>query len=233
MDTWVDLARGPVFRAALTFAVLGLLRHVAVTAWEIYGMAHRAGDKSVAYRRVITATLEWLFPISHLRQRALYGLTTLTFHLSVIIVPIFLAGHVTLVRSGTGLGWAVISNNLADLLTLTAIATAVLLLLQRVFARDTRTLSRVQDYAIPVLVAIPFVSGFLMSHPAWNPIPFATVQLIHFGAADVLLLSIPVTKLSHMVLLPTTQLVSELAWHLPPDAGRRVGSQLGREGEPI
>ena len=45
--------------------------------------------------------------------------------------------------------------------------------------------------------------------------------------------AVPLTKLSHMVLLPFTQLVSELAWHFPPDAGRRVAVALGKEHEPV
>ena len=43
----------------------------------------------------------------------------------------------------------------------------------------------------------------------------------------------PLTKLSHMILMPFTQLVSELAWHFPPDAGTRVAVTLGKENEPI
>ena len=44
---------------------------------------------------------------------------------------------------------------------------------------------------------------------------------------------VPMTKLSHMTLLPFTQLVSQLAWHFPQDAGKRVGVTLGKESEPI
>ena len=48
-----------------------------------------------------------------------------------------------------------------------------------------------------------------------------------------ILILIPLTKLSHMILLPVTQLVSELAWHFPPDAGSKVAATLKKEGEPI
>jgi hypothetical protein len=36
-----------------------------------------------------------------------------------------------------------------------------------------------------------------------------------------------------MILLPLTQLVSELAWHFPPDAGSRVAITLGKEKESV
>jgi nitrate reductase gamma subunit len=233
LETWIDVARGPVFRAALAFAVLGLVRHAVVTVSEMRRMFRRAGDKRVPYRQVMVATAKWLIPVERVRQRPLYSLTTLAFHVAIIVVPLFLAGHIALVRAGTGLAWPAIGGSLADVLTIVAISTAVLLVAQRATARDTRTLSRFQDYALPVVIAMPFVSGFLVLHPAWNPFPYDVTLLMHVVTADALLLLIPVTKLSHMVLLPATQLVGELAWHFPPNAGREVGAQLGRGEQPI
>jgi nitrate reductase gamma subunit len=157
----------------------------------------------------------------------------LTFHIAIIVVPIFLAGHIALLKSGIGLSWPAISNGLADVLTITAVGTAVLLVLQRATARDSRALSRFSDYALPVLIAVPFISGFLVMHPTWNPFSYDATLFVHVMSANALLVLIPLTKLSHMVLLPATQLVSELAWHFPPDAGKKVGVELGKEGQPI
>jgi hypothetical protein len=52
-------------------------------------------------------------------------------------------------------------------------------------------------------------------------------------SANLLFILIPLTKLSHMVLLPEVQLVSEVAWHWPEDAGSRVAVTLGKEDMPI
>jgi nitrate reductase gamma subunit len=204
-----------------------------ITLWEMRRMLARAGDKRVPYRQVLAATARWLVPLGGVQQRLPYSLTTLTFHAAIIVVPIFLAGHVALVRAGVGWSWPAIGPGLADALTIVAVVTALLLLLQRASARDTRTLSRFQDYALPALIALPFASGFLVAHPAWNPFAFDLMLFVHVAAADVVLVLMPVTKLSHMVLLPTTQMVSELGWHFPPDAGRLVGVALGRGERPI
>jgi hypothetical protein len=222
-----------VFRAALTFAVLGLIRHAVITAWEMRRMLARAGDRQMPYGQILRATARWLFPVGRLRQRLPYSLTTLAFHVAIIVAPFFLAGHVALVRAGTGWSWPVIGPGLADGLTLVAVATAMLLVVQRVTARDSRSLSRFQDYALPVLIALPFASGFLVAHPAWNPFAFNLTMFVHVASADIVLLLIPVTKLSHMVLLPTTQMISELGWHFPRDAGRLVGVAIGRAERPI
>ena len=233
MEAWVELARGPIFRAALTFMVLGLIRHVVITVWEMNRIVRRAGDKSIPYRQVIAATLAWLFPVRKVGQRLTYSVTTVTFHVAIIVVPLFLAGHVALWESGVGLSWPTISNGLADVLTIVAVATALLLVIQRATARATRALSRFQDYALPIVIAVPFAAGFLVMHPAWNPFAYDATLFVHVMSANLLFILIPLTKLSHMVLLPATQLVSELAWHFPPDAGSRVAVMLGKQDEAI
>jgi hypothetical protein len=70
-------------------------------------------------------------------------------------------------------------------------------------------------------------------HPGLNPFPYDVTLLAHVMSANFVLILVPITKLSHVVLLPATQLVSELAWHFPPDAGSKVGAALGKEREAI
>lgn len=233
MQSWLEWARGPFFWASLTFMALGLLRHAVLTINEIVRVTRQAGDHNIPYRKIFIATLAWLFPITKLGNRLVFGLTSFIFHVAVILVPLFLAGHAVLWRSGTGLAWPYISNLLADVLTIAAIVTAVLLIVQRVAARPTRALSRAQDYLIPLYILVPFVSGFLVRHPGFNPFSFDPTLLVHVMSANILFILVPLTKLSHMVLLPGTQLVSEVAWHWPKDAGSRVGVALGKEGEAV
>lgn len=233
MEAWLGWARGPVFWAALTFMVLGLARHVGVTVWEMARVIYRAGDKNIPLRQVFRTTLKWLLPTGQLKNRLLFGLTTLVFHVSIILVPIFLAGHVALWERGLGVSWPALPNGLATLLTVLAVIAALALVIERTVSRDTRALSRFQDYALPLVIAVPFASGFLVMHPAANPFPYEATLFVHVMSANLLLVLIPLTKLSHMVLLPGTQLVSELCWHFPPDAGSKVAIALGKENEPI
>jgi len=146
---------------------------------------------------------------------------------------LFLAGHSALWRRGLGLSWPALPNLLADVLTIVAVAAAVLLVLERAIAKDTRAIGRFQDYFLPLFIALPFATGFLVMHPAWNLFPYELTLLIHVMSANVLLVLIPLTKLSHAALMPGSQLITEMAWHWPRDAGRRVGVALGKEGEPV
>lgn len=233
MEAWLQWARGPIFWAALTFMVLGLARHVCVTVWEMARVIYRAGDKNIPTRQVFRTTLKWLFPAGHMKNRLLFSLSTFVFHVSIILVPLFLAGHIALWERGLGISWPALPNGLATFLTILAVIAALALVIERAVCRDTRMLSRFQDYALPLVIAVPFASGFLVMHPAWNPFPYEATLLAHVLSADLLLVLIPLTKLSHMVLLPGTQLVSELCWHFPPDAGSKVAVSLSKENEPI
>ena len=233
MEAWLEWARGPVFCAALTFMILGLARRVGITAWELVRALRRAGDKDIPTRQVLAATLRWLVAVDRLGNRLLFSLTTLVFHVSIILVPLFLAGHIALWAPVLGFRLPALPNFLATLLTVAAVVTALALVAERIASRDTRVLSRFQDYALPLVVAAPFASGFLVMHPPMNPFPYEATLLVHVMSANLVLVLIPITKLSHVVLLPATQLVSELAWHFPPDAGSKVAVALDKESEPI
>jgi hypothetical protein len=58
-------------------------------------------------------------------------------------------------------------------------------------------------------------------------------MFVHVMSGNLVLVMIPFSKLSHAVLFPTTQLVSEMAWHLVPNSGEKVVLSLGKENEPI
>jgi nitrate reductase gamma subunit len=233
MDTWLDWARGPLFWTAVIFMVLGLLRHLGLILWEAARAYRQAGDKNIPLGQVVVKTLSWLLPFTHLRDRWLYSLTTVLFHIGVILVPLFLAGHIELWESALGLSWPALPNSLATALTVIVMGAALAVVLQRAATRESRSLSRLQDYVLPLFIIVPFLSGFLVMHPAWNPFSRDPVLLVHILSADLLIFLVPLTKLAHMALLPFTQLVSQLAWHFPPDAGKRVGVTLGKENEAI
>lgn len=233
MESWLDWARGPAFLFCFCFMVLGLIRHAVLTAYQVLRAVRRAGDKKIPHLQIAIATLKWLLPVGKIRHRLVFSATTLLFHISILIVPIFLGGHIALWARGLGISWPAVSNDVADVLTLVAIITAVALVAQRALARDTRMISRFQDYAMPLVVAAPFVSGFLVMHPALNPFSYEATLLVHVVSANVLFVLIPITKLSHIALMPGVQLVSEVAWHWPPDAGSKVAVALGKEQEPV
>jgi hypothetical protein len=66
-----------------------------------------------------------------------------------------------------------------------------------------------------------------------NPFAFEATLFVHVMSANLCFVLMPLTKLSHAVLLPGVHLISELGWHWPMDSGSRVEKALGKEGEAL
>jgi nitrate reductase gamma subunit len=151
----------------------------------------------------------------------------------MIVTPLFLGTHIILWERDLGVGWPAISNGLADYLTLIAIAAGILLFVERVGSKSSRRLSRPNDYLWPLLITVPFISGYLAMHPHLNPFVYSATMFVHVMSANLIFVLIPFTKLSHVALFPTTQLISELGWYLEPESGRRVMLARNKEKKPI
>jgi nitrate reductase gamma subunit len=229
IDYWLALARGPIFRFAFIIMVLGLVRHVMLTWIGLARMAARTQNRKIPYRKVFQETLLWLFPFKNLKNRLWYSITSAIFHVGLIIVPVFLAAHILLWKQGVGISWPALSKAVADGMTISAILAGVALVIGRATHLQSRAISRFQDFFLPILLIVPFLSGYLASNPALNPFSYEVVMLTHVMSGNLILVLVPFTKLAHAVLVPTSQLVSEMAWHFPADAGVKVALALRKE----
>jgi nitrate reductase gamma subunit len=225
MEHWLELARGPLFAFVFLVMVLGLARHVML---QVHGLVTCKGRRlrQAPWRSIASSTLSWAVPVRHL-ERGTVVMTTASFlfHVGAVVVPVFLAAHVALWQGFLGVSLPALGAGAADLLTIVAIVCVVALIAYRLMTPRARALSRAADYAVLVLVLAPFLSGFLAAHPAFNPLPWSWMMLVHILSAEVLLLAIPFTKLAHMVLFPFDRL-SEVHWQLRPGAGERVAAAL-------
>ena len=188
MEQWLQWARGPLFQLSLLVMALGLIRHLGLTAFNTWRALEGAGDKKIPYRAVLTATLKWLFPFKNLNNRLWYSITSVLFHVGLLLTPIFLMAHVLLWKRGLGLAWPALPQLLADGLTLLTIVAGIALIVGRLANRESRELSRFQDYALPPLLLVPFISGFLALHPAWSPISYTGAMLVHVLSGDLIFL---------------------------------------------
>lgn len=234
METLLNLARGPLLYLAFALLVVGTLRQLALTGAELVRAYRLAGDQVIPFGQLFKRSLGWVFPVNALRgTRIPYTVASLVFHVGMLLVPLFLAGHVALIQKGIGLAWPALPAPLADALTLIALAGLFVLLLIRLVSRASRFLSGFQDWFLLVLTLVPLLTGYLVAHPLRNPLPFSLTYLIHLLSAELLLALIPFTKLAHVILFPLTRLSWELGWHFVPGGGDRVRLALGKEGEGV
>ncbi len=234
MPTWLILAKGPAFFFTLAVFVLGLLRLVVLTIWDILAAIHRAGDPHVPNRQILRQTLSWLLPVTRLhRARPAYSLASFGLHLSLLLVGLFLRNHLDILQANIGLAWWSISKPILDVLTLLGITGASFLMLSRIYLINSRHLSKASDYLLLLLVLNIFVSGYVAGR-SWNPIPYDGLMLFHVLNGMALLLVAPFTKIAHCVLFPLVRLGAEVAWHFTPQGGRKAVQALyGPQGRKI
>jgi hypothetical protein len=236
MDTLIQIGRGPVFRFAVAIAVLGIARYVLLGVLGFRRARRRAGDGRVAIGALVLRSLQALSPARYLLgNRAAYTACSVAFHAGVLIVPVLAAGHLRLWARGLGIRSLLpaLPGAIADVLTVSTVITGALLLVGRAWNPASRSLSRVQDWALPALIVLAFTSGFLLAHPAATPLGSRSILLLHVATGDLLLLLTPFTKIAHCATLPFSQLVNEMAWRFVPGAGHEVTKTLGKEGQPI
>jgi nitrate reductase gamma subunit len=233
MDQWLAFAQGPFFRFTFAVMVLGLLRNVILTVWSMFRAHRLTQHKRLSWLTGARETVDWLVPVRHLRQRWFYSVSSIVFHVGGIVTPVFLFGHISLLNAAVGLSWPALPEYLADTFTLVTLAALVILLLGRLGGPASRPLSRSQDYLIPVLLGVPFLSGFLASNPQFNPFPYNPTLLVHTLSAGVCFFVVPFTKLTHMALQPLARLCTQLAWRFPPDYPELVADQIHGKDRPI
>lgn len=233
MEAWIEFGRGTLFRLSFSLMALGLLRVLVLTIFEITAAYRRSPDRVVAWREIARQTLGWLVPLGRLgRSRPLYSVLSFAFHVGLLLVPLFLASHILLWRQSLGIGWPALPQRLANSLTLLTIAAALGLFFGRVLSPAARALSRRQDYLWPLLLAVPFATGYICSQAAIGPKAYQSLMLVHVYSGDLILLLVPFTKIAHCVLAPLSQVATAIAWKFVPGAGDRVAATLGFEGQP-
>jgi nitrate reductase gamma subunit len=126
----------------------------------------------------------------------LITVVTSVFHVFLILVPIFLLGHNILLDQSWGLSLWSLPEFITDILTVVLLICVAFFLGRRLFLSRVRAISTFYDYLILLIAAAPFITGFLAYHQWFS---YDTVMTIHILAGEVMLITIPFTKLGHML----------------------------------
>lgn len=141
----------------------------------------------------------WLIPFrpSCWKKKPVFQTMFFLLHIGAVILPLFLAAHVMLIERGLGLSWPTLPPALADILTLLAIAAVLGVTIRRVALPEVRILNTWQDWYLLVVTMALLVTGYVSSHQDGSGNGWL---VLHVLTAEVLLISAPFTKFSHIVL---------------------------------
>jgi nitrate reductase gamma subunit len=234
MESLLEFSKGPLFRLCFSIMILGLIRILFIDIRGAIIAYRKAGDRTMPWNLIFRRSLEWIFPVKRIgRNRPVYSILSVLFHIGLLVTPIFLFAHIQLWNEGIGISWPALSYNWAYFLTSLTIISGVALFFGRVFSKSSSFLSRKQDYFWPLLILIPFVTGYLCAHMDVNPRFYQVFMLMHILSGNLIFILIPFTKIAHCILMPLSQVICILAWKFPPDTDDAVCNTLNKKGDPV
>ena len=198
-----SFVEGPLlWIAILTFIVGSLLRAA------LFFFVSRKRDKIIyqhfSWKYILATFGRWLLPLNKdVVKNPVFTILGYVFHICLIAVPIWLGGHITLwEESRFEWAWWSLPDGLADWMTLIFLGIAVFFLLRRIISPNIRLLSTFSDYLLLVVTALPFLTGYFVTHGTVDNIGFLgdNMQLFHMLSGELMLILIPFTRLSHFIL---------------------------------
>jgi len=146
----------------------------------------------------------WIIPFAstNWRKNPFFTIVTFAFHLCLLIVPIFLFAHVILWKQAWDVSWWFISDGGADFMTLVVIGGCIFFLVRRIIQPEVKYLTAPSDFIILAIVAAPFITGF-WTHHQW--IGYKVMGIAHILSGEIMLTTIPFTRLSHMIFFAFTR----------------------------
>jgi hypothetical protein len=230
----LNIAEGPLFRAAFALLLLGTARGVVLAGSDIIGAYLTLPRADL--RRKMRMRLRWeLFPSRVLKQHRpeltagmqsyhlCLCLLSLITRAGAILIPAFMAAHVYLWEQAFGLAWPALPGLIADTLSIVTIVAGLLLFLGRLYSPMLRKLEPNWSFLKPLILVLPFLTGFLAMHPTWSPLSYHAVRLLHVLSAEVLLVMIPFARLLSCMHTRVTHVIPEAIWQEPPEAGEEAG----------
>jgi len=182
---------------------LSFIIFVAGSIYKITSMLKLAKKDKVIYPYMnlkfsFRSLAHWLIPFGgrNMRLRPVMTIVTFTFHLCLLLTPIFLVGHITLWDMAWGISWWGLPDALANAMTVFVIAGCVFLLLRRLLFLEVYNVTYLGDYAFLLIVFLTFLTGFLAHH---QMVDYKPILTLHVLCGEIMLIAIPLTRLSHML----------------------------------
>lgn len=220
----LDLAQGPLFRGAAALLILGSLRSVGLAVYDAlatYYTSERFGEKFKLH-------LQWMLTPSLVLCRAYpeEGRRLMPFHLllcllsmvtriGVIVLPLFMIAHLQRLETNLGFRWWAWPSAVVDWLALVTIITGALLFVLRFYSPLLRRVDPAWAFAKPLILVLPFLTGYLAMRPTLTPLSHDFLLLVHVASALVLIVMIPFGRILACLHPPVRDVLPQAAWRTP------------------
>jgi nitrate reductase gamma subunit len=203
MNTLYDIVSGPLAWLAFILFIGGSLYRLI----HLMVLVHKKERFIYSYmslRYALRSIAHWITPFAteNMRRHPVLTIVAFAFHICLILTPIFLLAHVTLVEESWNISWWTLPEGAAQIMTIAVIAGCVFFLVRRMMRQEVRYVTYASDYVILAIVAAPFITG-LLAYYQW--FGYQGFMILHILSGEVMLVAIPFTRLSHMLFAPLTR----------------------------
>ncbi len=199
MHAIYNFVSGPLVWVAFIVFILGL-------AYRLYVLLSKTKQKEPfvfefwSWKFALNSIFRWwILPFGSVnsRQQPVMTIVTWLFHVCLLITPLFLLAHVILFQEAWGVSWWTLPDTVADVMTWIVLAGCLYFLYRRLFLPQVKYVTYASDFILLAIVAAPFLTGFLAY---WQLFNYQWMIILHILSGEIMLMAIPFTRLSHMVL---------------------------------
>ena len=182
------IIEGPLLKFSFIFLAVGLILRFTFFMFSII-----KGSKDQEERCIYLFKIFGRFPAPFHKaalKKPLYTLLRYVFHICLFVVPIWLAGHISLWEdSSLEWSWIPLPDELADWMTLLLLALVVFFMIRHFAIKEFRMDSSLTDYIIVLIAALPFATGYCLAHGTLDNIPFigGNMWTIHILSGEIMI----------------------------------------------
>ena len=186
-DSFVE---GPLFKIVFLLCCFGIFIRIIFFVVSIIKGSLNIQNKGFYF---LTNFTRFLAPFHRaIPKKPLYTSLRYIFHFCLMVVPIWLVGHISLwEESRLEWSWYSLPENWADGMTLLVLALAVFFILRHAVIKEIRINSSLSDYIIIIIAALPFLTGYFLTHGTLDMIPFFSENIwtIHVMSGELMILT--------------------------------------------
>ncbi len=152
----------------------------------------------------LRSIFHWIIPFAatNWRKRPVMTIVTFTFHFCLLLTPVILMPHILMVKKAWNVSWWTLPEPLADFMAVLVILACLFFLARRLIQPEVRFVTSKSDYFLLAITIFPFLTGFLSYHQIFN---YKSMIIIHILCGEIMLISIPFTRLGHMLYFAFTR----------------------------
>jgi nitrate reductase gamma subunit len=198
-------AAGPLFAFSFSVFALGSAWRVA-RFLMLAKQADPAALKGFCPAWALLSILHWIVPANiTARANPLMTIAGFAFHIALLAVALCFSAHVVLWDVAWGVSWWTLPDEAADWLTYLFLAAAAFFAWRRLALPHVRALTSASDWLALAITAAPMLTG-LCAFRQWGD--YDLMITLHVLSGNLMLLAVPVTKLSHAVLFFVSRAVT-------------------------